>query len=57
MDKYEMHRDTESGELVTLEQLQSEYDAMPEEDKNGRTFGQWIADCLSKNGFLQEVKP
>ena len=52
-----IYRDTESGDYVSRGELVYQYHyQLTEEDRHGRTFEQWLKDCLSKNGFLEEVK-
>ena len=52
-----IYRDTETGDYVSRGELvhQYHYD-LTEEDRHGRSFEQWLNDCLDKNGFLEEVK-
>ncbi|MBQ5901267.1 MAG: hypothetical protein IIW86_05350 [Clostridia bacterium] len=50
-----LYRDTESGEILTAAQILKEWHDMSEEEQNGRTFTQYLSDCLSKNGFLVEA--
>lgn len=44
-------RDTENGETLTEAQLKAE-----EPEIYNYNFYQFIENCLSKNGFLEEVK-
>jgi len=50
-------RDTESNELITEQELKNEFLYYCKHLSNDpRTFEQYIKDCTSKNGFLEEVK-
>lgn len=49
-------RDTESGDIITISELRSEYEELY---RNGEvetdTFEGYLNNCLSKNGFLEEI--
>lgn len=55
MKKY---RDTETGNIITEEELQTEFEELksgsPEE--YNYTFSEYIRNCTAKNGFLEEIK-
>ena len=52
-----IYRDTESGDYISRGELVYQYHyQLTEEDRHGRTFEEYLRDCLSKNGFLEEVK-
>lgn len=56
MTKY--YIDTESGAVVDRIQLQDEFEQLQIDDPqtyDGITFEMYLANCTSKNGFLQEV--
>lgn len=53
------YRDTESGEILTKEQLYAEYLENADdlrENSEVYNFGQWLNNATDKNGFLEEVK-
>ena len=50
-----LYRDTEDGRVINELELFEQFQNMDEDSKDGRTFYQFILDCLSKNGFLEEV--
>lgn len=53
------YRDTESGEILTRDQLYAEYlenAAEIEESSGARNFSEWLRNATSKNGFLEEVR-
>ena len=50
--------DTESGHIFTEEELQVEYNSSKsdiEESSGAKSFQEWIMNCTSKNGFLEEI--
>ena len=52
------YRDTESGEILTKEQLYAEYldnAAEIEENSGARYFWEWLRNATGKNGFLEVV--
>lgn len=51
-----LYRDTENGAIITEEELFEQFQKMDEDNRADRTFYQYILDCLSKNGFLEEVR-
>lgn len=53
-----LYRCTESGEILTEAQLQAEFETLKAEEPEtyNYSFYQFIENCLSKNGFLEEVK-
>jgi hypothetical protein len=53
-----LYRCTESDEILTETQLQAEFETLKAEEPEtyDYTFHQFIENCLSKNGFLEEVK-
>ena len=54
--KSNLYRDTETGEIIPVEQLRADYDALASEGMtDAQTFGQYLRNCLDKNGFLEEV--
>lgn len=40
----------ERGYYVTAEQLLQEFSELSEDEQNGRTAAEYIADCMSENG-------
>lgn len=51
-----MYRDTESGCTISEAELLREWGMQPAADRTlGETFAEYLANCLSKNGFLEEV--
>lgn len=52
------YRDTENGEILTESQLKAEFETLKAEEPEtyNYNFYQFIENCLSKNGFLEEVK-
>lgn len=52
-----IYRDTERNEYVSKDELVFQFHSeLTDEDRHGRTFAQYLQDCLSKNGFLEELK-
>ena len=53
-----LYRCTESDEILTETQLQAEFETLKAEEPEtyNYNFYQFIENCLSKNGFLEEVK-
>lgn len=53
-----MYRDTESGKLITIDQLKAEFEALKAENpqKYSYSFIEYLNNCTSKNGFLEKVK-
>ena len=49
--------DTESGEIITLEELECAYRAdLTEEERNEYgSFTRWLEEVTGKNGTLEEV--
>lgn len=47
--------DYEANEIVHEEQLLIEFCEMNEEERNGRSFEQYVNDCTDKNGTLVEL--
>ena len=49
--------DTESGEIITLEELESAYHSdLTEEERNEYgSFARWLEEVTGKNGTLEEV--
>lgn len=52
-----LYRCTESDEILTEAQLKAEFETLKAEepDTYDHNFYQFIENCLSKNGFLEEV--
>lgn len=50
--------DTESGEIITLEELESAYraDLTEEERSEYGSFTRWLEEITGKNGTLEEVR-
>lgn len=49
-------RDTESGEVITISQLKAEYEDLRDSgETEAETFSDYLANCLDKNGFLEEI--
>ena len=48
--------DTETGEIITINQLQREFEKLKTEqpEEYNYTFEQYIRNCTNKNGFLKE---
>lgn len=53
-----LYKCTESGEILTEAQLKAEFETLKAEEPEtyNYNFYQFIENCLSKNGFLEEVK-
>ena len=53
-----LYRCTESDEILTKAQLKAEFETLKAEEPEtyDYSFYQFIKNCLSKNGFLEEVK-
>ena len=53
-----LYRDTENDETITETQLKAEFETLKAEEPEtyNYNFYQFIENCLSKNGFLEEVK-
>lgn len=49
--------DTESGEIITLEELECAYraDLTEEERSEYGSFARWLEEVTGKNGTLEEV--
>ena len=51
-----IYRDTETNQYISKGELVYEYHHnLTEEDRHGRSFEEYLRDCLSKDGFLEEV--
>lgn len=50
-----LYRDTEDGNIINEMELFKQFQNMDEDSRDGRTFYQYILDCTSKNGFLEEI--
>lgn len=52
-----LYRCTESDEILTETQLKAEFETLKAEepDTYDYNFYQFVENCLSKNGFLEEV--
>lgn len=52
-----LFKDTENGFLILEEDLKREFDCLKDEDPEtyNYSFNAYIDNCLSKNGFLEEV--
>ena len=56
LDSDETYMDTETGEVLSAQQLMREYAEHRyeiESSSGARTFSEWLANCLGKNGFLE----
>ncbi len=56
MKKY---RDTETGALLTEDELRREYNANVDdiaENSGAVSFWEWIRNCTSNNGFLEVLR-
>ena len=53
-----LFRCTETDKVLSEEQLQREFEVLKAEEPEtyDYNFGQFVENCLSKNGFLEEVK-
>ena len=53
-----LFRCTETDKILTEEQLQREFEILKTEEPEtyDYNFSQFVENCLSKNGFLEEVK-
>lgn len=51
------YRDTESGAYVSISDLRDEFESARADDKEtyDYSFGEFLNNCLSKNGFLDVV--
>ena len=54
----EVYKCTETGEIITKTQLKAEFETLKTEEPEtyDYNFNQFIDNCLSKNGFLEEIK-
>ena len=52
-----LYRDTENGEILTEAQLKEEFEVLKAEEPEtyNYTFKEYLKNCTSKNGFLEEV--
>ena len=52
------YRDTETGSLITETALKEEFEKLKQEypDEYDYSFSEYIKNCTSKNGFLEELK-
>ena len=51
-----MYRDTESGEILSREDLRKEYeDLYNKKETETPTFWKYLRNCLDKNGTLEEI--
>lgn len=51
-----MYHDTESGEILSKEDLRKEYeDLFKHGETETPTFSGYLRNCLSKNGTLEEI--
>ena len=50
------YRDTETGEVYTEEQIKAEFERLKASDPEtyNYSFTQYLRNCTSKNGFLEE---
>lgn len=54
---YHVYHDTESGEILTEDQLRQEFAVLKANNETeAETFGQYIINCISKNGTLEVVR-
>jgi hypothetical protein len=53
-----LYRCTESDEILTEAQLQAEFETLKAEEPEiyNYNFADYIKNCTSKNGFLEDVK-
>lgn len=52
-----MYRDIESGEILTIEQLEREYKELRANgETETETFAGYILNCTSKNGTLRALQ-
>ncbi len=52
-----MYRDTESGEYLSEEQLRQEFIVLKSKGETEvENFGQYLNNCLDKNGTLEVVR-
>ena len=53
-----VYRDTETGEIVTEEQLRAEFDELKREqpEEYNYTFADYIRNITDKNGTMEEVQ-
>lgn len=51
-------RDTESGDIVTIDELRAEFESLKASDPEtfDYDFSGYIRNCTDKNGFLEEIK-
>ena len=51
-------RDTESGDIVTIDELRAEFENLKASDPEtfDYDFPAYIRNCTDKNGFLEELK-
>lgn len=53
-----LFRDTENGNIITEEALLREFTELKQNspEEYSYSFGEYVKNCTSKNGFLEEVK-
>jgi hypothetical protein len=50
-------RDTESGEIITIDQLKQEYEELKASgETEAENFSDYLTNCLDQDGFLEEIK-
>lgn len=54
-ERVRIFRDTESGELFNSFVLLEEFNAIPNDERENMSFYEWLKNCTSKNGFLEEI--
>lgn len=54
MTKTILYRDTESGAIFTREELLDAYHIYI--NSGAESFNEYISNCTSKDGFLEEIK-
>lgn len=54
---YHVYHDTESGEILTEDQLRQEFAVLKANgETDADTFCQYLRNCISKNGTLEVVR-
>ena len=53
-----LYRDTENGETLTESQIKAEFETLKAEEPEiyNYNFNEYLKNCTSKNGFLEELK-
>ena len=57
VENMKLYIDTESNSIITEAELKTEFEALKAEDPEtyNYTFSEYLNNCTSKNGFLEEA--